>query len=145
MIILYHHCIRSKDGQYVHVEEMIGALKALGHEIVMVASMAMEKEEFGADALVLASSREGMANVLLESIAYGTPVIATPLWGTPEVVAVPEAGVLTKGRSVASIVEGVNRLFANYPSRELTRNYAEKFCWDDTTHGQLEIFRRALS
>jgi teichuronic acid biosynthesis glycosyltransferase TuaC len=98
-----------------------------------------------ADALVLASSREGMANVLLESIACGTPVIATPLWGTPEVVAVPEAGVLTKDRSVAGIVEGVNRLFANYPSRELTRRYAEKFSWDDTTHGQLEIFRRALN
>jgi teichuronic acid biosynthesis glycosyltransferase TuaC len=98
-----------------------------------------------ADALVLASSREGMANVLLESIACGTPVVATPLWGTPEVVAVPEAGVLTKDRSAAGIVEGVNRLFANYPNRELTRRYAEKFSWDDTTHGQLKIFRRALS
>ncbi|MGA8148708.1 MAG: glycosyltransferase family 4 protein [Gallionellaceae bacterium] len=97
-----------------------------------------------ADALVLASSREGMANVLLESIACGTPVVATPLWGTPEVVAMPEAGVLTKDRSVAGIVEGVNRLFANYPSREATRHYAEKFSWDETTHGQLEIFRRAL-
>ncbi|MGC2456567.1 MAG: glycosyltransferase family 4 protein [Gallionellaceae bacterium] len=98
-----------------------------------------------ADALVLASSREGMANVLLESIACGTPVVATPLWGTPEVVAMPEAGVLTRDRSVAGIVEGVNRLFANYPSREATRHYAEKFSWDDTTHGQLEIFRRALN
>lgn len=95
-----------------------------------------------ADALVLASSREGMANVLLESIACGTPVIATPLWGTPEVVATPAAGVLTNDRSVAGIVEGVQRLFANYPNRELTRRYAEKFSWDDTTQGQLEIFRR---
>jgi teichuronic acid biosynthesis glycosyltransferase TuaC len=95
-----------------------------------------------ADALVLASSREGMANVLLESIACGTPVIATPLWGSPEVVTTPEAGVLTEDRSVQGIVEGVNRLFANYPSRESTRHYAEKFSWDDTTHGQLEIFRR---
>lgn len=98
-----------------------------------------------ADALVLASSREGMANVLLESIACGTPVVATPLWGTPEVVAVPEAGVLTRDRSVEGIVEGVNRLFAHYPSREATRRYAEKFSWDDTTRGQLEIFRRVLS
>lgn len=98
-----------------------------------------------ADALVLASSREGMANVLLESIACGTPVIATPLWGTPEVVAVPEAGVLTRDRSVEGIVEGVSRLFAHYPNREATRRYAEKFSWDDTTRGQLEIFRRVLA
>ncbi|MES1981082.1 MAG: glycosyltransferase family 4 protein [Pseudomonadota bacterium] len=98
-----------------------------------------------ADALVLASSREGMANVLLESIACGTPVVATPLWGTPEVVAAPEAGVLTLDRSSAAMAEGVTRLFANYPDRARTRLYAEKFSWDDTTQGQLAIFRRALN
>jgi len=54
MKILYHHRIRSKDGQYVHVEEMIGALRALGHEVVVVAPAAMEKQEFGSDAGLVA-------------------------------------------------------------------------------------------
>jgi glycosyltransferase involved in cell wall biosynthesis len=48
--ILYHHRTRSKDGQYVHIEEMIGALRELGHEVIIVAPAGAENESFGADA-----------------------------------------------------------------------------------------------
>ncbi len=97
-----------------------------------------------ADALVLASSREGMANVLLESIACGTPVLATPIWGSPEVIASPAAGLLLEDRSVDSIVAGVRRLFDRRPNREDVRSYARKFSWEDTTRGQLELFESIL-
>ena len=50
MKILYHHRTRSKDGQYVHIEELIGALRELGHEIIIVAPAGAENESFGADA-----------------------------------------------------------------------------------------------
>jgi glycosyltransferase involved in cell wall biosynthesis len=96
----------------------------------------------GADALVLASSREGWANVLLESMACGTPVIASNVWGTPEVVAAPQAGVLMSERTPQGIIEAVRRLRAEYPSSEATRRYAEQYSWDDTTQGQLDLFRK---
>jgi len=97
-----------------------------------------------ADAMVLASSREGWANVLLESMACGTPVVASRVWGTPEVVAAPEAGVLMAERSPQGVADAINALRANYPDRAATRRYAERFSWDDTTAGQLALFDAIL-
>ena len=98
-----------------------------------------------ADALVLASSREGWANVLLESMACGTPVIASNVWGTPEVVSRPAAGVLMQERSPSSLAAAYYKLFENYPDRAATRRYAEQFSWDDTTSGQLELMRKVIA
>jgi glycosyltransferase involved in cell wall biosynthesis len=98
-----------------------------------------------ADALVLASSREGWANVLLESMACGTPVVATDVGGSREVVAAPESGVLIAERTPEALADAVRRLFEHYPDRGATRRYAEQFSWDATTAGQLELFGRILS
>ena len=98
-----------------------------------------------ADALVLSSSREGWANVLLEAMACGTPVVASRVYGTPEVVAAPEAGVLMGERSYQGVADAVNALRAHYPDRAATRRYAERFSWDDTTKGQLHLFDKVLA
>lgn len=86
-----------------------------------------------ADCMVLASSREGWANVLLESMACGTPVVATAVSGTPEVVLNEVAGQLIHDRSAVGITSGIQKLRQNYPAREAVREYANGFDWQETT------------
>jgi glycosyltransferase involved in cell wall biosynthesis len=95
-----------------------------------------------ADALVLASSREGMPNVVLEAMACGLPVVATAVGGTPEILDT-RVGRLIE-RSVPAIVAAVQSLAADPPERTRVRRHAEQFDWDTTTRGQLELFGRAV-
>jgi glycosyltransferase involved in cell wall biosynthesis len=73
-------------------------------------------------------------------MACGVPVVATRVWGSPEVVAAPEAGVLCEERSGVGIARAISALLAAYPSRNATRLYAERFSWQATTEGQLALF-----
>lgn len=98
-----------------------------------------------ADALVLCSSREGWANVLLESMACGTPVVATDIPGTREVVSCPEAGMLMRNRNAISLVDAINAFFLTPTKRKNTRIYAGRYSWESTTKGQLELFETILT
>lgn len=120
------------------VADRVRFLGAIPHERLRTAYLA-------ADALVLASDREGWPNVLLESMACGTPVVASAIWGNPEIVSRPEAGILMRTRSPEAIAEAVNRLFDALPERTATRAFAERFSWDETTFGQIRLFQEILS
>jgi glycosyltransferase involved in cell wall biosynthesis len=70
--ILYHHRTRSKDGQFVHIEEMIGALRAQGHEVIVVAPPSADSASFGDDAGAVAWLKRYMPKWMYEvaELAY---------------------------------------------------------------------------
>ena len=76
MKILYHHRTRSKDGQNVHIVELTRALRARGHEIVMVGPAAVENEDFGAEAGMVATLKASLPAWLYEIAEFGYGVFA---------------------------------------------------------------------
>jgi glycosyltransferase involved in cell wall biosynthesis len=69
-----------------------------------------------ADAVVLPSSNEGLPLTLLEAQASGTPVLAAPTAGVPEIVAHGETGLLIPHDDAPAYARELQALFAD-PAR----------------------------
>ncbi len=76
MKILYHHRLGSKDGQIVHVEEIVAALRGLGHEVILVAPPATERASFGADSGAVAQLKRLVPPSLYELMELGYSFLA---------------------------------------------------------------------
>jgi len=73
MKILYHHRLGSKDGQMVHVEEIVRAFADLGHQVVVAGPPATERANFGEDVGFIATLKKVVPAGLYEwlEFAYG--------------------------------------------------------------------------
>src|SRR6185437_8801597 len=76
MKILYHHRVGSKDGQAVHIEEIVAALEHLGHRVVVVGPRSTERASFGADAGLAAWLKKTLPASLYEMLEFAYGVIA---------------------------------------------------------------------
>jgi glycosyltransferase involved in cell wall biosynthesis len=65
------------------------------------------------DVLVNSSLTEGMPNVILEAMAFGTPVVATRVGGVPELLQHKETGILVPPADTPSLANAIYDLFAN--------------------------------
>jgi teichuronic acid biosynthesis glycosyltransferase TuaC len=130
-----------------------------GERVRFLGSMPQERLSLvysAADVLLLASSREGLPNVVLEALACGTPVVATAVWGTPveqhgqphpvhhDQVVAPQAGRQVRERTPEAIAGALRSVLADPPPRAAVRAYAERFAWGPTTAGQIRLFRSIL-
>ena len=71
MKILYHHRIASKDGQFVHIEELTNALKKRGHEIIMVGPGIVDSDGFGSEGGFVSKLKRYVPGALYELMELG--------------------------------------------------------------------------
>lgn len=96
-----------------------------------------------ADLFCLASSREGWPNVILESLACGTPVVATDVWGIPEIIRSDNIGLLTK-RNAQDIAATLCLAFGKQWQPDEIVRYARSQTWDIAALSVLHVFREVL-
>ena len=90
-----------------------------------------------ADVLVLASSREGWPNVVLEAMASGLPVIGTPVGGVPEILSGCPAATLVE-RHVEALGEAL--LESDKLEAAAARPHALQHGWETTVDAMADLF-----
>jgi glycosyltransferase involved in cell wall biosynthesis len=98
-----------------------------------------------ADMLLLPSSREGCANVLLEALSCGTPAIATAVGGSPDIIADPSAGLIIQQRTTDALTSAITQLSANMPDSVNVRIYAQRFSWSPIIKQQIDIYQTIIN
>lgn len=81
-----------------------------------------------ADAFALASAREGLANVWVEALASGTPLVITDAGGAREVVTAPVYGRVV-ARTPDAFAHALAKILADPPAPGAVRAGAERFSW----------------
>ena len=75
MRILYSHRIQSRDGQGLHVEAIVGALRRAGHEVMVVGPSFYDQASFGGESRAVDLLRRFLPGALGEAaeLAYNIP------------------------------------------------------------------------
>lgn len=94
-----------------------------------------------ADAMVLPSASEGLANAWVEALACGTPLVITEAGGARELVKDATAGRIV-ARDTDAIAEAVGELLAAPPSPAAVARNAATFSWEAHAEALATIYGR---
>ena len=101
-----------------------------------------------ADVFVLATRNEGWANVFLEAMACGLPIVTTDVGGNAEVVCRPELGTVVPFGDAAALTAALGAALARSWDRQLLRRHARANTWDrrvDVLEAEFRALRRAAA
>ena len=94
--------------------------------------------------VVLPSYTEGLPNLMLEAMACGTPVLATPVGAIPDMITDGETGFIMEDNSPACIAENVMRALEHPDLERIVENARALVEREFTYETAVERYRRIL-
>lgn len=119
-----------------HLTERVHFLGQVSHDVLPALLSA-------ADAVVLPSEREGLANAWVEALACGTPLVIPDIGGAREVVGDASAGRIAE-RSAAGIAGALRGLLAAPLAQADVAANAVRFSWDANAAGLVGVWQGIL-
>jgi glycosyltransferase involved in cell wall biosynthesis len=131
-------------------ERLLAQVKALALQDCVHFTGAVEPDALAdllsaADLFVLATRNEGWANVLLEAMACGLPVVTTNVGGNAEVVCRPDLGTVVPFGDADALQMAIDQALAKTWDRPGLRAYAEANTWDRRVEALEAEFRHLAS
>ena len=94
--------------------------------------------------VVLPSYTEGLPNLMLEAMACGTPVLATPVGAIPDMITDGETGFITENNSPECIAENVIRALEHPDLERIVENARARVEREFTYEAAVERYREIL-
>lgn len=151
----FHKLLQEDNNIYLYIigegpfrsslERQIKALNLTQHVILVGEQPNSELRIWysAADVFCLASFREGWANVIMESLACGTPVVATKVWGAPEILTSFTVGILVN-TTPESLYTGLKTALESIWDKKHIRAHVESRDWFKVADEVKSVFGRIL-
>ena len=130
-----------EEARYRKLAERLGVSNRV-HFMGPVANADLPQLYRAADAVVMPSASEGLANAWVEALACGTPIVISDAGGAAELVTSPVAGRIAQ-RTPEAIAEAVQAILANPPTpSDVAATLDDRFDWDRNGRELAEHLRR---
>lgn len=98
-----------------------------------------------ADLMVLPSYSEGLPLTVVESLACGTPVVATDVGGIPDILNDETLGTLIPKQNIEALESAINRMLDKTYNRQTIINTIDSFSLQNQSDKLMSIYKKLIS